>query len=117
MVSNLNAPKKVEDDAPSDQCQLCFDATPDAVILECGHSGICFICSLKLLCSSGVCHMCRHKVEQVVRLDMNYNDPTFMKVIEGVNGANISHYINMLKILKKTELMGRPQLSVRQNTV
>ena len=77
--------KKVEDDLTLEQCQLCFDCESDAVILECGHGGICFICSLKLLCSSGVCHICRHKVEQVVRLDIHYNDPTFMKVIEGVN--------------------------------
>ena len=40
-------------------CPMCCEKECNAVIMECGHGGICYDCSLQMWKSQGVCHMCR----------------------------------------------------------
>jgi hypothetical protein len=43
------------------ECMICLAKSADAVILQCGHGGICFECGLTI-CHSKVnprCHLCR----------------------------------------------------------
>ena len=45
----------------NNECMICLSQSADAVILVCGHGGICFDCGLTL-CHSKVnprCHLCR----------------------------------------------------------
>jgi hypothetical protein len=55
----------LEDDlkqkAINHECMICLAKSADAVILQCGHGGICFECGLTI-CHSKVnprCHLCR----------------------------------------------------------
>ena len=57
-------PKKVEEEV-SDSCQVCYEYGQDSVIFNCGHGGLCFVCALKLICSSGVCHLCRQVLRDI----------------------------------------------------
>ena len=39
-------------------CSICLDNVSNCVLLPCGHSSICFICSLEI-CKETICHICR----------------------------------------------------------
>ncbi len=61
-------------DAPPDDydnskaCFVCWDASPDAVLLECGHSGLCVACAERLLQRERRCPLCRMGFTGVVRI-------------------------------------------------
>jgi hypothetical protein len=42
-----------------DLCNICFDQRNDAVLMECGHSGLCFQCAIRLFFSTAECPLCR----------------------------------------------------------
>lgn len=43
----------------SQTCVICCDKAPDAVLLPCGHGGICFDCGKRIGKQGGDCHLCR----------------------------------------------------------
>jgi len=64
------------------ECCICFDSKPDAVIMECGHGGICYECGKHLLANDPhACHLCRKTINYVLKMDLStvFND--FIKVI------------------------------------
>ncbi len=71
-------------------CALCFDASGDAVLMECGHGGICFRCGTRLLRMKGSCPLCREAVVLVLRIDIvnrSYGD--FAKVVDFVDSSQL----------------------------
>ena len=55
-----------------DVCAICFTGPRDAVLLECGHGGICYTCAKRCLRKKGrECPMCRAPVEQVVQIRLD----------------------------------------------
>lgn len=40
-------------------CMLCLERKSDAVIMDCGHSKICFFCAFKMYRTQHLCHLCR----------------------------------------------------------
>ncbi|OMJ86904.1 hypothetical protein SteCoe_11453 [Stentor coeruleus] len=50
-------------------CDMCCENTSDAVIMDCGHGGICYDCSLELWKTVGMCHMCRCDITQVLQIE------------------------------------------------
>lgn len=60
-------------------CSMCCDNPCNAVLMECGHGGICYECSLKLWKSKGSCHMCREQISQVLQIDVEAN--SLLKVL------------------------------------
>ena len=62
-----------EKDYNDDQaCMICFDDFPDAVIMNCGHGGICYKCALESWKKSKECFMCRGKIERVLHIDTSH---------------------------------------------
>jgi len=49
-----------------DCCKICWDATIDCVLLECGHLVCCLSCSKKLKDCSKECPICRQYITRVV---------------------------------------------------
>lgn len=49
-------------------CSICYEGPRDAVLLECGHGGICCTCALTALRKRPGCPICRQRVTQVVQL-------------------------------------------------
>ena len=63
-------------------CCICFDQKPDAVIMECGHGGICYDCGRHLLVTEPhVCHLCREDIVYVLKMDLSTVYSNFIKVI------------------------------------
>ena len=64
------------------ECCICFDQKPDAVIMDCGHGGICYECGKHLLASDPhVCHLCREEISYVLKMDLSTVYSNFIKVI------------------------------------
>ena len=58
-----------DDENEEDLCSICFTGPQDAVLLECGHGGICYACAIR--CGKKrppLCPMCRTRITQIVQL-------------------------------------------------
>lgn len=63
-------------------CCICFDCNPDAVIMECGHGGICYECGKQILAGQiRVCHLCREDITYIIKMDLKTVYSNFIKVI------------------------------------
>ena len=50
------------------KCAICVEGLCNAVLMDCGHGGICTFCAEFLLSSKGKCHMCRAEISQVLKI-------------------------------------------------
>lgn len=50
------------------KCEICLEHNCDAVLMDCGHGGICILCAEILFESKGRCHMCRAEIIQVLKI-------------------------------------------------
>mmetsp|Transcript_20946 Transcript_20946/g.66086 ORF Transcript_20946/g.66086 Transcript_20946/m.66086 type:complete len:489 (+) Transcript_20946:71-1537(+) len=53
------------------RCFVCFESLPDAVLLECGHAGMCVECATNLLRrqgGQGSCPICRGGISCILKL-------------------------------------------------
>ena len=60
----------LDDGLDCDTCWICYNGPRDAVLLECGHGGLCFACATK--CAQQrprLCPMCRQRITRVVQLE------------------------------------------------
>ena len=63
-------------------CCICFDSKPDAVIMECGHGGLCYECGKQLIANEPrVCHLCREGISYILKMDLSTVYSNFIKVI------------------------------------
>ena len=44
-------------------CQICFEKEPDAVVMGCGHGGVCLECGVTGWKKIDQCHICRSNIE------------------------------------------------------
>ena len=63
--------KENEENNSVKECLVCMANECDSVFLPCGHGGICNKCALKLLESEAGCHICRVKIERVIKMRGN----------------------------------------------
>eukprot|EP01017_Pseudomicrothorax_dubius_P025143 TRINITY_DN2682_c0_g4_i2.p2 TRINITY_DN2682_c0_g4~~TRINITY_DN2682_c0_g4_i2.p2 ORF type:complete len:109 (+),score=9.83 TRINITY_DN2682_c0_g4_i2:982-1308(+) len=52
-------------------CIICL-TTPYNAVFDCGHSGICIDCALKLFKKKKVCHLCRKTINKVMMLEPDF---------------------------------------------
>lgn len=58
----------IEPDAEANQCWVCFEGPAEAVLLQCGHAGLCLECAENLWRTRASCPMCRQTIELIARL-------------------------------------------------
>ena len=66
-----------------EMCLMCFDGEPDAVIMGCGHGGVCYDCVLKSWEKKDKCYMCRGNIESVLKVQ-NYYMLGISKAVEEI---------------------------------
>ncbi|CAN0583175.1 unnamed protein product, partial [Ectocarpus sp. 12 AP-2014] len=50
-------------------CYICCERRADAVVMECGHGGVCFTCATTLADSPPhLCPVCRKVIQEVFKL-------------------------------------------------
>lgn len=68
-------------------CYLCFDSPPNAVLMQCGHGGICYECANALVKKKNECMECRCTVEAIYKVDVNKN---LNDIVRGVEITKVS---------------------------
>jgi len=51
-----------------DTCIVCLTGPMDAVLLECGHGGVCEDCAMQLWQNTRPCPLCRGRISRVMRI-------------------------------------------------
>jgi len=64
------------------QCYICVQRPPAAIIMNCGHSGICYECALESWRKGDKCIMCRQKIENILKVKY-YEKLNISKVFHG----------------------------------
>lgn len=54
--------------ASKEACIVCFEHDVNAVLIPCGHLGLCMRCAEQIVAASGVCPVCRAPVASVVQV-------------------------------------------------
>lgn len=67
---NEKQPQK-QDTQSQTTCLICFDKDADAVIMDCGHGGICYGCCIELFKKKQGCYLCRKPILQVLQIEIN----------------------------------------------
>ncbi|GMS88326.1 hypothetical protein PENTCL1PPCAC_10501 [Pristionchus entomophagus] len=69
MTSATSKAKKPTTSPPrdSDDCTICMEATVNAVIINCGHMGMCYECAVKIKVSGKGCPICREPMKDVIK--------------------------------------------------
>lgn len=76
---------------PSATCYICCTRPADAVLMECGHSGICYACAQHLAVTPpSVCPVCRHAIQQVLRLSRIVTVRSGGSLVSGGGGGGIA---------------------------
>jgi len=62
----------VTPDSPNTNfCILCCEREPNAVFMDCGHGGMCYICCIKMWKNGNECHICRSKINEVLQITLD----------------------------------------------
>ena len=93
--------EKSGDDADESACLACMEHPPDAVLIECGHGGLCAACAGRLWRegpSRRRCPLCRRRFAGIVQIVGRAAD----KVREGIDLSN-EHLESIADSLKNLE--------------
>jgi len=99
-LSNLQTPQLKNRASEKDDdkiCIICCESQADAVIMGCGHGGVCYKCALESCQKSDKCFMCRKKVEKVLHI-----------------ATNKIPNLNLIKVLSATKIVNEPQSATSQ---
>jgi hypothetical protein len=58
-----------------DTCFVCMENPQDAVLLDCGHSGICVACASRLWERDRHCPLCREGIAGIMRMRRSHTPP------------------------------------------
>ncbi|CAG9334630.1 unnamed protein product [Blepharisma stoltei] len=62
-------------------CIICCVNKANAVIMQCGHAGICFSCGSELVKNESKCMICRNLIEQVLEIKESENNESVVSVV------------------------------------
>jgi Uncharacterized conserved protein, contains RING Zn-finger len=71
-------------------CVICYERQPDAVYLDCGHGGVCHTCAVELIKSKNECHLCRTKIERLLKIQLKDQNSQIYKIISSEEVTTIS---------------------------
>ena len=69
MNASLIASQAGVEDENAGLCYICYTNEANAVMMNCGHGGVCYDCSVEFLLKKGECMECRSQVKHVVKID------------------------------------------------
>ena len=62
-------------------CYLCCERPPNAILMNCGHGGICYDCAVTSIKNNNTCVECRSTVEKIFKIDMSNNNLEVVKAV------------------------------------
>ena len=67
-ATSFRASKSESETDDESKCFVCWGREWDAILLECGHSGLCVECAVKLWDETRRCPLCRQSFTAVMRV-------------------------------------------------
>lgn len=64
----------------SNTCYVCVQNPCNAVIMNCGHGGVCYECAVEFVQKKNQCMQCRQEVDRVIKINP---DPKLRNIIKG----------------------------------
>jgi len=55
-------------------CIICCERDANAVIMDCGHGGICYKCCIKQWKNGDDCYICRKKIREILQISIDENN-------------------------------------------
>jgi len=86
---NENTALKVDQNKEEKLCYICCASGPTAVLMPCGHGGICYECALMNWKNGDKCSMCRGEINEVLKVSV-VDGVDVAKIILGTKKAEIS---------------------------
>jgi len=77
---HVASPKGTQQD--ENLCYLCWANEPNALLMTCGHGGICYECAIALVNKKNECMQCREIVTEIHKIDQNLKLPGVIKAVE-----------------------------------
>ena len=84
-----DVPKEMENNEESNLCYLCYEEESDAILMNCGHGGVCYKCVVPLIKKKNQCMECRSVVDVIHKIDLKMKNYNVLKAVE------------QLKVIKK----------------
>ena len=66
-------------------CLVCCTKQANTVLMECGHGGICYECSLDMMKNRNACHICRAEIAHILALKYQTLSMAYVKSQKIVN--------------------------------
>jgi len=62
--------RRQDSQTDNEECKICYEATVDCVIYQCGHMCLCYQCALQQWKGrgGGVCPMCRETIQDIIKI-------------------------------------------------
>ncbi|KAM3145059.1 hypothetical protein pb186bvf_002734 [Paramecium bursaria] len=76
---NVSEVQQKQQSMSNRSCIVCFDGTPNAVFMKCGHGGICYKCAMDIFVKTKECYLCREHIDEV--LEIESTNESLIKVI------------------------------------
>ena len=71
-------PKSAKDDV----CYICCEDKANAILMNCGHGGICYPCATYLIKKKNECMECRGEVATIIKLEADHKVSDIVKGVE-----------------------------------
>ena len=55
-------------------CSICCTKPCDAILMECGHAGICYECACEMCKNIKKCHICRDIIKRILQYGSNIDN-------------------------------------------
>eukprot|EP01017_Pseudomicrothorax_dubius_P050741 TRINITY_DN9652_c0_g1_i3.p1 TRINITY_DN9652_c0_g1~~TRINITY_DN9652_c0_g1_i3.p1 ORF type:complete len:190 (+),score=21.32 TRINITY_DN9652_c0_g1_i3:591-1160(+) len=68
-------------DVSNTNCLICYDGPPDAVIMNCGHGGLCYNCAIEMWNKNDECFLCRERIVQILQISLTTRHEEEIKVV------------------------------------
>eukprot|EP01017_Pseudomicrothorax_dubius_P041250 TRINITY_DN6574_c0_g1_i14.p1 TRINITY_DN6574_c0_g1~~TRINITY_DN6574_c0_g1_i14.p1 ORF type:complete len:486 (+),score=41.22 TRINITY_DN6574_c0_g1_i14:77-1534(+) len=62
-------------------CLICYEKPANAVIMDCGHGGLCIDCAIESWTKKDCCYLCREKVSKVLQVSLTPRSQNDVRVL------------------------------------
>ncbi|KAL8431259.1 hypothetical protein ACSSS7_005407 [Eimeria intestinalis] len=83
-AATISAPSAPSLPADAELCMICCNTKATAVLMYCGHGGLCFKCARTCFNRTGVCPTCRRPVKGVLEVQKPSGETQQAEHLEGV---------------------------------
>ena len=70
-------------------CSICCDKKANAILMKCGHGGVCYDCAISMWQSTGECPLCRKEIIEIYQIKEDQNKSRYYEVVASTKRIKI----------------------------